>query len=683
MDVSQYLEIFIDETKEHIQSLNEQLLVIEKEPDNNETINEIFRAAHSLKGMAGTMGFKRMQKLTHNMENVFSEIRTGKMKVSAVLVDVLFRCLDALEEYLGCVQAGGNEGENDNESIIAQLDEIFKSGGTAATEETEKKKPVKAKSKKENQKFAEFEAHAIDEAKAKGLNVFSILVKIEENCILKSARAFLVFKHLEDHGEIIKSEPSVQDIEDEKFDFEFTICIITSKPYEEIEKIIRNVSEIKDVIGHPINSIPQDDIIESQETKAPVVMFGEGKKAASTTTTNTEVKQQNSSKPVVSRTVRIDIDKLDVLMNLVSELIIAKNGLVSVSSENISSEPQLFNEQIEYLERVTTNLHESVMKVRMMPIETVTNKFPRMIRDLSKKLDKQIGLHISGEETELDRTVIDEIGDPLMHLLRNSADHGLEIPEVRRNRGKSEVGSIFLDAYQDGNNVVIEVRDDGNGIDVEFVKKKAIERGTISVEQSEIMTEKEVLDLLFQPSFSTAVAVSDLSGRGVGLDVVKTKIEALGGDVSVKTKIGEGTTFFVRLPLTLAIIQALMVEVGEEKYAISLGAIQTIEDIELKDMKYIQTKEVIHLRGNVIPIVRLNKILDIEPIDSETDNLTIVIVKKGTELAGLVVDNLIGQQEIVIKSLGKYINNQNKIIGGATILGNGDVALILDVNTLV
>lgn len=683
MDVSQYLEIFIDETKEHVQSLNEQLLVLEKEPDNNETINEIFRAAHSLKGMAGTMGFKRMQKLTHNMENVFSEIRTGKMKVSAVLVDVLFRCLDALEEYLESVQAGGNEGENDNDSIIAQLDEILKNGG-GVEEKTEKKKPAKAKVKKEAQKFAEFEAHAIDEAIARGLNIFSIVVKIEENCILKSARAFLVFKHLEDHGEIIKSEPSVQDIEDEKFDYEFNICIITKEPYEEIEKIIKNVSEIKEVIGEPITSIAQDNIIESTETKPSVVMFGENKKAPATTSAaSTDIKQQGSAKPVVSRTVRIDIDKLDVLMNLVSELIIAKNGLVSVSTENSNIESQLFNEQIEYLERVTTNLHESVMKVRMMPIETVTNKFPRMIRDLSKKLDKQIELNISGEETELDRTVIDEIGDPLMHLLRNSADHGLETPEVRRKKGKSEVGSIFLDAYQDGNNVVIEVRDDGNGIDVEFVKAKAIERGTVTEEQASTMSEKEVLDLLFQPSFSTAVAVSDLSGRGVGLDVVKTKIEALGGDVSVKTKLSEGTTFFVRLPLTLAIIQALMVEVGEEKYAISLGAIQTIEDINIKDMKYVQTKEVIHLRGNVIPIVRLNKILDIEPVESETDNLTIVIVKKGTELAGLVVDNLIGQQEIVIKSLGKYINNQNKIIGGATILGNGDVALILDVNTLV
>ena len=377
----------------------------------------------------------------------------------------------------------------------------------------------------------------------------------------------------------------------------------------------------------------------------------------------------------------MDIEKLDVLMNLVSELIIAKNGLVSQSSSEEVSQSQAFNEQIEYLERVTTNLHESVMKVRMMPIETVTQKFPRMIRDLSKKLNKKMELYMTGEDTELDRTVIDEIGDPLMHLLRNSADHGLESAEIRARRGKPEVGTVCLDAYQDGNNVVIEVRDDGNGIDVEAVKNKALDKGSITPEQAAAMSDKEIIDLLFKPSFSTAKVVSDISGRGVGLDVVKTKIEALGGDIEVKTELGVGSTFIIRLPLTLAIIQALMVELGDEKYAISLGSIQIIEDIPVSDIKYVQTKEVVNLRGSVIPIIRLDEVLDIES-SNEEETLTVVIVKKGDRLAGLVVDKLIGQQEIVIKSLGKYISN-SKIINGATILGDGEVALILDVNTLL
>jgi len=370
----------------------------------------------------------------------------------------------------------------------------------------------------------------------------------------------------------------------------------------------------------------------------------------------------------------IDIEKLDVLMNLVSELIIAKNGLVSISNtEGTSRSESGFNEQIEYLERVTTNLHESVMKVRMVPIESVTNRFPRMIRDISKKLDKKMELFISGEETELDRTVIDEIGDPLMHLLRNAADHGLESNEERRAHGKNSAGSIYLDAYQDGNNIVIEVRDDGAGINVEKVKKKAVEKGTLSQEQADSMSEKDAIDLLFRPSFSTADTISEISGRGVGLDVVKTKIESLGGDIEANTKLGAGSNFIIRLPLTLAIIQALMVELGTEKYAIPLGSIQTIEDVKVSEIKYVHSKEVINLRGNVIPIIRLEKVLDVESNHEETDHLTVVIVSK---------DNLIGQQEIVIKSIGKYITN-NKIIGGATILGDGEVALILDVNTLV
>ena len=384
---------------------------------------------------------------------------------------------------------------------------------------------------------------------------------------------------------------------------------------------------------------------------------------------------------MVNRTVRVDIEKLDTLMNLVSELIIAKNSLVSASAVSGTSSTAV-NEQIEYLESVTTSLHESVMKVRMVPIESTVSKFPRMVRDLQKKLGKKMELYMTGEETELDRTVVDEIGDPLMHLLRNSADHGLESAEVRKERGKPEVGSIFLDAYQDGNNVVIEVRDDGNGIDTQAVRNKAIERGVITPEQAENMNEKDSIELLFNAGFSTAQVVSDVSGRGVGLDVVKSKIEALSGEVEVKSKLGEGSSWIIRLPLTLAIIQALMVDIGNEKYAVSLGAIQTIEDIPPQDVKLVQAKEVIQLRDLVIPLIRLNEILDIESKKDPDENLVVVIVKKGDKLAGLVVDELIGQQEIVIKPLGKYVS-KCKVISGATVLGDGEVALILDANTLI
>ncbi|MBR4760652.1 MAG: chemotaxis protein CheA, partial [Lachnospiraceae bacterium] len=356
--------------------------------------------------------------------------------------------------------------------------------------------------------------------------------------------------------------------------------------------------------------------------------------------------------------------------------------LVSASTQEGMVTGGSFNEQIEYLESVTTNLHESVMKVRMVPIETVVQKFPKMIRDLSKQLNKKISLRMSGEETELDRTVVDEIGDPLMHLLRNSADHGLETPEIRAQRGKPEEGTVFLNAYQDGNTVVIEVGDDGNGIDVDAVRQKAIERGTITAEQAENMDDKDIVNLLFLPSFSTAKQVTDISGRGVGLDVVKSKIESLSGEVDVKTKLGEGSTFTIRLPLTLAIIQALMVEIGGEKYAISLGSIQTIEDVAKNEVKLVENKEVMNLRGTVVPLIRMNQVLSIESTKGPDDNLLVIIVKKGDKLAGLIVDELMGQQEIVIKSLGKYIN-KSKIISGATILGDGEVALILDTNALI
>lgn len=688
MDVNQYLEIFLDETKEHLESLNTQILKLEQEPDDVDTINEIFRAAHSLKGMAGTMGYKRMQNLTHDMENVLSEIRNGSMKVTASLIDTLFQCLDALEEYTKLIQENADEGTNDNNQLIVLLNEFLKSKGQE--EQTEAKaKSAKAESKPADSseqkwldiKLVESQKKVLYVAGQQGKNVYGLTIYVQESCLLKAARAFLVYKAIEEKGEIMVCNPSAQDIEDEKFELDFSLIVISDCSLEEMMQAARNVSEIEKVLGAPIEvEAPAEFDLQSalqEVTDTKATSNGQGQSTPARTGD-----KKNSGKPVVNRTVRVDIEKLDILMNLVSELIIAKNSLVSASTSTEASSNSGFNEQIEYLESVTTNLHESVMKVRMVPIESVVNKFPRMIRDLSKKLGKKMELYMSGEETELDRTVVDEIGDPLMHLLRNSADHGLESAEVRARRGKPEVGSIYLDAYQDGNNVVIEVRDDGNGIDVESVKKTAIERGLITAEQGDNMNEKDIINLLFNAGFSTAKQISDVSGRGVGLDVVKSKIESLSGEVEVKSKMGEGSTWIIRLPLTLAIIQALMVTIGDEKYAISLGSIQTIEDISPSEIKLVQNSEVINLRGTVIPIIRLSKELDVESTKSADENMVVVIVKKGERLAGLVIDELMGQQEIVIKSLGKYIN-KCKIISGATILGDGEVALILDANALI
>ena len=699
MDVSQYLEIFIDESEEHLQTLSDCIMVLEKEPDNKDTINEVFRAAHSLKGMAGTMGFKRMQHLTHDMENVFQEVRSDHIKVTSGMIDLLFKCLDALEGYVDNIKSTSDEGTEDNEVIIKELNDFIaktegaEETGNTETSEAKEAAPESTQEEKAGQEKIELtndEKKAIREAESNGQHIYVMTVHIQKDCLLKAARAFLVFKAVEDFGQILVYRPSSQDIEDEKFEFEFSFFLASEESEDKIVAVAKAVSEIEKVDAEEIHLdeyVKEAEAQEEQQAKEATAEQkeapAEAPKAAEKKAPAANAKKQTNAKPVTGRTVRVDIEKLDALMNQVSELIIAKNSLVSISSnESGEYQNQSFHEQIEYLERITTNLHESVMKVRMVPIESVVNKFPRMIRDLSRKLGKKMELYMTGEDTELDRTVVDQIGDPLQHLLRNSADHGLEDNATRVERGKPEVGSIFLKAFQEGNKVIIEVGDDGNGIDVAAVRDKAVERGVITAEQAENMSQKEIINILFLPSFSMAKKITDISGRGVGLDVVKSNIEALGGDVEVRTQLGEGTTFIVRLPLTLAIIQALMVEIRDEKYAIALGSISNIESIPVNEIKYVQAQEVIHLRGAVIPLIRLDQVLDMEEKQEEPENLTVVIVKKGDSLAGLVVDNLIGQQEIVIKSLGKYINN-NKIISGATILGDGEVALILDVNTLM
>lgn len=724
MDTSQYLDIFLDESKEHLQNLSDQIMDLEQNPENMDTINEIFRAAHSLKGMAGTMGYKRMQTLTHDMENVFSEVRNGTFKVQPGMIDILFKSLDALEEYVNNIQQTTEEGTNDNRDLIDALNSILKNNGevvaggsapaapaagAAAAPSAPAEKPASGDKGARTErwqgiKVSDTEKMLIDKAHNEGLKVYGVTVYVEEACVLKAARAFLVFKALEKLGEIIVSAPTAQDIEDEKFELTFSLIFISGSTADEIKEAVKSVSEIEEAFcaeyagaasakpaepEKPAETKPAEEgkpAVAAPAPKAPAPTAAPAPAAKTAAASASSSSNKPAAKPVVNRTVRVDIEKLDNLMNLVSELIIAKNSLISATAadENKGDNGSV-NEQIEYLESVTTNLHESVMKVRMVPIESVVAKFPRMIRDLSKKLGKKMELYMTGEDTELDRTVVDEIGDPLMHMLRNSADHGLEPNDVRVANGKPEVGSIFLDAYQDGNNVVIEVRDDGGGINVEAVRNKAIERGTVTPEQAETMTEKEVIDLLFLPSFSTAKKVSDVSGRGVGLDVVKSKIESLSGEVEVKNRFGEGSSWIIRLPLTLAIIQALMVVIGDEKYAIALGSIQTIEDVLPEDIKLVQAKEVIHIRGTVIPIIRMDKVLEIPSKgdeDNKNKNLTVIIVKKGDKQAGLVVDELIGQQEVVIKSMGKYIKVP-KMISGATILGNGEVALILDTNALI
>ncbi len=713
MDVSQYLGVFLDEAKEHIQNLNDSIMTLEDDPGNEDCVNEIFRAAHSMKGMAGTMGYTRMQNLTHDMEDVFSDVRNGTLKFDSSMTDTLFQCLDAIQAYVDNIESTQDEGTEDNAHLIQALADIRagKTGGGGAAPAAAAPAPEAApaapaqeaapeaapadsgKKTFKNIKLDPSIKTTLEDAAKAGKKLYGVDVKVQESCILKAARAFLVFKGLEEIGEIAVSDPSAQDIEDEKFDFEFALVVITDVDPNQIRNIVMGVSEIEDC---EVADFDPSAAKSTEDKDAPAAPAPEPAPAAPAPAPAAKAPEpapkkevapaaaggkKPAGKPVVNQTIRVGIDKLDVLMNLVSELIIAKNSLISAANSSGLTNGAV-NEQIEYLESVTTNLHESVMKVRMVPIESVLQKFPRMIRDLNKTLGKQMELTMTGEDTEMDRTVVDEIGDPLMHLLRNSADHGIESAEVRAERGKPATGQIFLHAFQDGNSVVIEVGDDGNGIDAEAVKKRAIEKGVITQEQADTMTEKQAVELLFHPGFSTAKVVSEISGRGVGLDVVKSKVESLSGEVDVKTKLGEGSTWTIRLPLTLAIIQALMVVIGGEKYAIPLDAIQSIEDVSPSDLKFVENREVINLRGIVTPIVRLNEVLDIDSTRSDDEDLVVVITKKGDKLFGFVIDELMGQQEIVIKPLGKYIN-KCKMISGATILGDGEIALILDTNQLV
>jgi two-component system, chemotaxis family, sensor kinase CheA len=671
MDMNQYLEIFIEESQEHLQSLNQSLLGLETNPKDMQILNEIFRVAHTIKGMAATMGYSKMTNLTHQMENVLDDLRNGKIEVNTFMIDVLFECLDFLENAVNNIASNGNEGNAAAEEIIVKLNTILK--GKASVGVSEAAKVVG--SDQGIMKFNQYENGVVAKAIAQGFNVFKVKIILDSGCMLKAARAFIVFQTVERCGEIIKAVPKVEDIEDENFDSEFSIAIISSESEAVVRKELESISEVNKVIFEKVDQA--DDEVSYM---APDQTSDAGLSSSGQNEEKEAGEDGQSKKSKTGKTVRVDIDRLDNLMNLVSELIIIKTRLEGTGSDTTDQD---MSEAIEYLERITTNLHDAVMKVRMVPIERVFNRFPRMVRDLSKELGKDIDLIMSGEETELDRTVIDEIGDPLIHLIRNSIDHGVESQDERVKKGKAATGNLYLRAYQDGNSVVIEVEDDGNGIDLNRVRKKAVEKGIISQVEADSLDEKSSVELLFKPGFSTAEKISDISGRGVGLDVVKTKIESLNGVVEVETVSGKGSKFIIRLPLTLAIIQALMVTIGSEKYAIPLNVIRDITTISSDTIRNIHGQEVVLNRDSVLPIIRLSRVLEAEGSSTETDKeMTVVVVKKGEKNAGFIVDSLIGQQEIVIKTLGKYLSGI-RFIAGATILGDGQVALIVDTNSLI
>jgi two-component system chemotaxis sensor kinase CheA len=676
MEVNQYMGMFLEESREHLQTLNRCLLELEAEPSNLSILDEIFRSAHTIKGMSATMGFTTIAELTHEMENILDMLRKAQIRADHLIVDVLFKCVDTLEQLVECI-TNNQESGADIRPLITKLQQLAQ--GPSATDSVVSPPTATLPDNPETLPLDETDSRLIYAAQSQGMHAYDLNVFLKEGCLLKSARAYMVMRTLEDLGDVIKSVPSVDELEKENFDFRFQVVLISDRDPEKIREAVLSISEVEniDILSYK-KIVLEEEKPEPNKEIRPLAAATETKKG---TVDHTPTTQQSPEKKLRSgQSVRVDIERLDTLLNLVGELVINKTRLEQIGLTHRLND---LVETIELMDRITTDLQAVVMKVRMVPVGQVFNRFPRMVRDLSRDLKKEVNLIIQGEETELDRTVIDELGDPLVHLLRNAIDHGIENPADRQAKGKNPVGEIKLIARHEGNNVIILVEDDGKGINPEIIKNKAVQKGLITQSEADKLDTAEAIRLLFLPGFSTAETITDVSGRGVGMDAVKTKIEALGGMVDIETKVNEGSKFKIRLPLTLAIIQALLVKVYEEIYAIPLSSIDSTINITPADIKTIQNQEVILLRGQIIPIVRLAEKLNVpRNNDDEQGELFVVIVHMGNQRAGIIVDTLIGQQEIVIKSLGKLLAGI-KVIAGATILGNGQVALILDVGSLI
>lgn len=692
MDTNQYMEMFLDESHEHLQSLNEGLLSLEENAEDVSVVNEIFRNAHTLKGMSATMGYNKIAELTHEMEDVLDLIRKEQLKLDENIIDTLFKCLDSLEQMINSVADGESEDVVDVTDLVATLSAISKGESTPAPAAAKAEAPAAAApatasaapASKSTLDLNDVDRDILRQAKEGGLLGIHVQITLAQTCLLKSARSYMVMNALDELGDVIKSVPSAEDLEQEKFDHTFDILVVTGADMKTVEDAMGTISEIDKVALELVDpdqaTAPQAaaPAAEKAAPAAPIAAPAAAVSAPKPAAKSAPAKAAPPKKNHQSQSVRVDIDKLDTLMNLMGELVINKVRLEQIGQTHRLAE---LTETLEQMDRVTTDLQNIVMKVRMVPVSAVFNRFPRMVRDISKELNKEINLTIEGEETELDRTVIDEIGDPIMHLLRNSLDHGVEHPDDREAKGKPRTGEVGLIARHEGNNVVIMVTDDGAGINADIIRKKAVEKGMISQEDADKLDDADAVRLVFLPGFSTAEKITDISGRGVGMDVVRSKIESLSGHVDVETKIDEGSIFKIKLPLTLAIIQAMLVKVQQEMYAIPLGSIDSTINIQPTDIKTVRNKEVIVLRGEIIPIIRMEETLQV-PHVKDSDEIFVVVVHAGEAKAGIVVDNLIGQQEIVIKTLGNLFAGL-KMFSGATVLGDGRVALILDVATMM
>lgn len=661
------LNIFFEESEEHLQSLNENVLTLEQNPTDMDVVGEIFRSAHTFKGMSASMEFTEMADLTHKMENVLDEIRHGNIVVHADIIDVIFECIDNLEKMVADVQQGGM-GNIDVVATKQKLEALLNGNVETSMEHVEQESI-------NNDDAVSHEVH----------------ITVEQQAILKAVRAIMCIEALQNIGDIQKTVPSIEEIEADAFGFEFTVFMNTDRSEEEVKQVVLHVSEIEKVVVKQGESLQEvDSMVATQETtrveemiqpsvvaqvEAPIET---AKQPASTTPTKSTAKTKNAKGE--NRSIRVQLEKIERLMNMFEESVIER-GRIDELAQAIQNK-----ELIEHLNRlgdISKDIQNVLLNMRMVPIETVFNRFPRMVRMLAKDLGKKIDLQITGEDTEVDKIVIDEIGDPLVHLIRNAIDHGIETVEKRRDAGKNETGTIKLESFHSGNHVVIQITDDGNGIHKGKVLEKAIKNGVVTESEANKLTDREVFDLIFQPGFSTAEVVSDLSGRGVGLDVVKHTIHSLGGHLIIDSEEGKGSTFRIELPLTLSIIQSMLVQTNDKRYALPLGNIVEAIRIKREDIQSIQGKDVLNYRDQIIEVKHLSTVFGEKTVDEafesyESQMVPVLIVRNTHRSYGLIVNTIIGQREIVLKSLGDFFAESSNYFSGATILGDGRVVLILN-----
>ncbi|MGO1468773.1 MAG: chemotaxis protein CheW [Tissierella sp.] len=665
-DTTKYRELFFEETDEYLQTLNDCILELEEHPEEKGLLDEIFRAAHTLKGMAATMGYKTMTELTHSMENVFELFKNGSLKIRGEVITLIFSCLDKLSEIVEDLRED-IEKEYDISELLEEL-EALSSGDTK-------------KEKSDVEDFTTISENELDETlkmlinngKERSYKAYTIAIRLDDKCILKGARSYLIINKLEQNGDVIHLEPAAEKLEEGDFDKVFKIIYLSKMSLEEVEENINNNVEIETIKVEELQTSKLSKAVEVSDDE--IKNKGEEKEEESKTVKPTKEKENTSSKSsshhTMNQSIRVDLSRLDRFMNLVSELVIYRTRLEDLSTKYKATE---IYEPLENVERITSELQDLVLKIRMQPVNVVLNRFPRMIRDLSKELDKDIELLIQGEETELDRTVVSELAEPLVHLIRNAADHGIESRERRKELEKPKKGLINLTAYQEGNRVILIVKDDGKGLDPQVIEKSAQRKGI----ETKGLNERDMVNLIFHPGFSTVENVTNVSGRGVGMDVVRQKIISLGGSIDVESVVNEGSTFTIKLPLTLSIIQALMVKIGEETFALPLGIIETIVKVKKEEIILSHDKEIYVYRESMVPVIRINEKLGIE---STSQNNHLILITLGHKYYALLVDDLIGQQEIAIKKLSGTLGNMKEYLG-ATILGNGDITLILDVGNL-